>query len=777
MLNQNLFFEHSSDLLCIVDASSNFIQLNPQFKKVLGYQSDELIGKSIGYISQNDDLVKIFLSEKSEFTNGFTCFCSAKNGDKKLLNWKIIAEENNLFYFIIQDLPLVIQNEKTVEKVKVEMNSIYKVIMENMADVISVLDMSLKTLYVSPTVKNAFGYEADEFILLPLKKLLTPESLKIVYSTLEEELENEKKANADPKRTRFLELQGYKKDGTKIWNQNNLSFLRDENNLPIGIISVSRDISQIKEAKIALEKSEEKYRKLIDKQGEGIGIVGENEVFTFVNSAACKIFGYSEEELLGKNLKSFVENETWKRFISQTANRKAGKDNSYEFEIIRKDGKKRILEISATPHLDENNNYIGTFGIFRDITEKKKLGEVMLKQQKELETQNKEYKKLNEELQITKEKAMEADDLKTAFLANMSHEIRTPLNGVIGFAELLKNPDLNKEDRELYISFINSSGNQLVNIITDIIDIAKIEANQMTINLVNVEINILAYETFLFFKESKEAKEKPDIELKMGFDPLKRVVLQSDPMRLQQIIFNLIRNAYKFTTHGFIEYGYSIKDDFLEFYVKDTGIGIPYEKQNIVFERFRQIDGSQSRKYGGSGLGLAIAKGLVEKLGGKIRLVSKPLQGTTFYFTIPYISPEKTEEKITKQIIRGEIPKESMILLAEDDFVSVQFIKEIFRNENVGIFIVGNGKDAVDFVAENESISLVLMDLNMPVLSGYAALREIKKIKPGLPVIAQTANAMSDDRKKVLDFGFDEYLAKPFTDKQLLSLVKSFLQK
>jgi signal transduction histidine kinase len=269
------------------------------------------------------------------------------------------------------------------------------------------------------------------------------------------------------------------------------------------------------------------------------------------------------------------------------------------------------------------------------IEKRKKAEEALRKKNEQLSKMNKEMLLVVEELKRSREKAVESDRLKSAFLANMSHEIRTPMNGILGFANLLSEKDRTEDERKSYVEIINDCGNQLLVILNDLIDIAKIEANQMKINIKPVIINELLDEVFSFF----QAKVSPDINFTFQSDPNNRhKYINTDSTRLKQVINNLISNAIKFTQKGKIIFGYTLKDNSLEFYVRDTGIGISPEFREIIFKRFSQADGSTTRMFGGTGLGLSISKALVAMLGGKIRVESEPEAGSCFYFTLPLVS-------------------------------------------------------------------------------------------------------------------------------------------
>jgi signal transduction histidine kinase len=384
-------------------------------------------------------------------------------------------------------------------------------------------------------------------------------------------------------------------------------------------------------------------------------------------------------------------------------------------------------------------------------------------------------------LQKEKERAEESDHLKSAFLANMSHEIRTPMNAILGFTELLTMPDseVTPEEKENFIKLINNSGNNLLQLIDDIIDISKIEAGQLKINKKNCNINSSLTDLWQSFLEIRKQKDKENIDIRINENVTEQnITIKTDPLRLNQVFINLIDNALKFTEDGFIEFGYEFKSKKeLLFYVKDTGLGMDQDKKDLVFNRFTKIEDDDLRLYRGAGLGLAISKSIVELLGGKIWVESAPEVGSTFYFTLPFDQVENSEN-IQKAVKLDETYDwhEKTILVAEDEPANFIYIEEVLKITKAKILKAVNGKEAVDIISQNNNVDIVIMDIKMPVMDGYEATRRIKKIKD-IPIISQSAYAMPGDIDKGLESGMNDYLIKPVKPKVLLSILNKHLNQ
>lgn len=382
-----------------------------------------------------------------------------------------------------------------------------------------------------------------------------------------------------------------------------------------------------------------------------------------------------------------------------------------------------------------------------------------------------------------KEKAEESDQLKSAFLANMSHEIRTPMNAILGFAELITMSDseVSSTEKENYVKLINVSGNNLLRLIDDIIDISKIEAGQIKIHKKKCYLNETLKDIQQSFIELGKINEKENIEIRLNeLAQSQNLIINTDTIRLNQVFTNLIGNALKFTEEGFIEFGYEIvNNEKLLFYIKDTGVGMDQNKKDLVFDRFTKIEDDNSRLYRGAGLGLAISKSLVELLGGEIWVDSALSAGSTFYFNLPFDEiKELNHEQKAISINENYNWQNKTILIVEDEPANIMYIEEVLKVTKAKVLRASNGKEAVDIYKKySHNIDIIIMDIKMPEMNGYEATKQIKNLNKNIPIISQSAYAMQGDIDRGLKAGMTDYLIKPIKPKLLLSILNKHLNK
>ena len=469
-----------------------------------------------------------------------------------------------------------------------------------------------------------------------------------------------------------------------------------------------------------------------------------------------EFFGASESEIIGKTDYDFVPLELADSFrINDKVAMNADKPLINEEQIkFASDGHSEFLETIKTPVYNSNKEIVGVLGIGRNITERK-IAE--------------------KELKESKEKAEESDGLKTEFINNMSHEIRTPMNGILGFSSFLNKPDLTADKKRLYINIIQNSGHQLLRIIDDILEISKLGTKQVKVIEKEVCLNDLLLEHFSIF-DIKAKEQKIPLYLHQGLSNEMSTII-TDDTKLNKVISNLLENALKFTVNGFIEFGYTQKDNTLEIYVKDTGIGIKENKQESIFLRFSQEEKDIARNAGGLGLGLSIAKENTELIGGKITLESEKGIGSTFFITIPY---KPANPKIEMDSFTGTKSSQNLytILLVEDEEVNHLYLEALLDEFglNLKTLHAKNGKEAVEMCEKHEEIDLVLMDIKMPVMCGFEATKLIRAFRPEVPIVAQTAHSTSDDKKKTIAAGCNDFITKPISEESLRMIIFTYLR-
>jgi signal transduction histidine kinase/FixJ family two-component response regulator len=508
-----------------------------------------------------------------------------------------------------------------------------------------------------------------------------------------------------------------------------------------------REKQRDKALKIA-EDNKQRYQELADLLPQCIYETDRMGNLTYVNKAWHETFRYTVSDVnRGINLLEIISTDPTSSLFGFS------KVENNDFIAIKKDGTKFASTVYSDV-IKKGARIIGRRGIIIDST-----------------LRNKYIESLKKETH----RAITSDKHKSSFLANMSHEIRTPMNSIIGFTNMLSSQDIPDDLKSDFINHIQTSSEMLLNLIDDIIDVAKIEDGQLTIKKSDCRPAEVIESLAANFEAYKNKVEKEHLKLKISI-PDRSIYVRTDAFRLKQIISNLMSNAIKFTEKGWIEVGMHVKNQrMLEFYVEDTGMGMNKEDLRTIFNRFTRSKLSEEKKISGTGLGLAISKNLVEMLDGSMWVSSEPNKGTRFTFELPYVRVMNIPQK------EVEAPKTSYnwqnkkFLVAEDDDNSYAYICHILKNTGVEIIHAKNGKEAIDALSFHENIDLVLMDLQMPVLNGLETTKEIKKLYPNLIVIAQTAFAMEGDRNKCISAGCDDYITKPLHAESLLAKIDQFI--
>ena len=513
-----------------------------------------------------------------------------------------------------------------------------------------------------------------------------------------------------------------------------------------------------------LVKQEELIKILTALDNTGVGIITTDHKYniSYVNRSAVNLWGFDNNGNMinNNNLKNLLDEESVNKLLGHWNKMVSERVYYFSDEMMAKskNGSMFPVEVKATLITDTDEKPVGISLSVSDISEQIASRDELVK---------------------AKEMAEESDRLKSAFLANMSHEIRTPMNGILGFSNLLKKKNLHDDLRDKYINLINTNGELLIKIIDDIIDLAKIESGQLQIVENECNINNLFLEILHYFERYMKKYNKTNISLLCNENQSINTNVILDSLRLKQVLFNMVENAIKFTSDGRVEFGCELdNNNFINFYVKDTGIGIPYEKQQIIFDRFLQLDYSPAREHGGTGLGLTICKYLVEMMNGKIWVESKPGEGACFNFTVPF-KPVIAENGMYPE------PEDDMnynvnwsdknILITEDEENNYYLLEEFLRDSGANIYWARDGLESIEMFKNNE-FDLVLLDIKIPNLSGYEVVKELKKINPKVPVIAQTAYALTGDKEKILKAGCDDYVSKPIEMLSIINVINKHLK-
>ena len=499
--------------------------------------------------------------------------------------------------------------------------------------------------------------------------------------------------------------------------------------------------------------NQERQRRVFESSPDPMIVVDPGALILDFNSAFLEAFDVEPDLVYDQKYFCFIVKNQWRKSIKEFHRTwETGYLKNLEYQAVRPDGFIFDAEISTGAIYTSDGKPESMVLILKNISERKEAERKILE---------------------AKYKAEESDKLKTAFLSNMSHEIRTPMNAIVGFSDLLSDEQLNQDERKDFIAQINQGADDLMRLIDDIIDIAKIEAGQVNIHISECFVKELFKELHLMFIQNIKRTGKENVSIKLKWDwPLNELAIYTDPFRLKQILVNLLSNAVKFTEKGEIILGLEEHPEGVYFYVKDSGIGIREEKQKVIFQRFMQGHETKTKLYGGTGLGLAISKNLTEILGGVIGVRSKSGEGATFWFTLPRNEiPLKHEAALRTPSNNLRLWEDKKILIAEDDHSNYYFLFEALKETGVEILWSKDGEETMDMFREHDDLDLVLMDINMPLINGYECTREIKKERPDLPVIAQTAYAMSGEREISRQAGCDDYLSKPIKVSELLDTI------
>lgn len=517
-----------------------------------------------------------------------------------------------------------------------------------------------------------------------------------------------------------------------------------------------------KDAVNALKERESYYRNLYMNLPESYHSMDEEGNLMVVNDKWLETLTYKWDEVLGRNFSEFLSRDMdfdFKEFLENF--KRQGSVSDVQLKLQRKN--KGIINVVYTGPVeyDQLGNFFKTHCVFTNVTQ---------------------IKNAENTMRLAKEKAEENDKLKSAFLANMSHEIRSPMNAILGFADLLKDSSISNAKRERFTRLINERGNDLLRIIDDIIDISKLEAGSLKFFPETVRIYEFLENLEVSFKQEQARKKKEDISFVMDCGPeLRDVSFSVDAVRLRQILMNLFSNALKFTDSGYVKLMVDKKANQVVFSVLDTGIGIPDDQKEMIFKRFHQVDMNFKSSRSGTSIGLAVSFNLARGMGGNLQVESTEGEGSTFTLSLPLKDMKKIRKSRKnspkEETTRNQFSGEQNVLIVEDDYDSFLYLKNVIQPLNLNIQWAKNGDELFQTIREGFTPDLILMDIRLPGdINGLQLTQIIKKKFPAIIVIAQTAFAMQEDKKKARETGCDDFIAKPVSKKLLIVIVSKYLQ-
>lgn len=670
-----------------------------------------------------------------------------------------LDSKSNVLFGVMHD----ITSMKKAEEALYVSEARYRMIVENLSLAI-IVHQNNKIVFANKSAYSLIGAtKVEELIGANVLAYVHPDDRPMVLQAIQTAVYTNYTDFSNPSNT--IEERIVRLDGTVI-NVEASAIIVDYQNEPALMVWLN-DITVRKQVESLIVKSEAKFRSLAEHTLDIIVRYDSDFKISYINRSGLLLYGKTEKEIIGKHHSDFITNEVskgllWDMQIANVFSEGKSIRLQMDYEV---NGSIVYLDWHLTPEYDENDIVLSVMGIARDITE---------------------LRLITLELEKAKQKAEESDRLKSAFLANMSHEIRTPMNGIIGFSELLTQEDTPEDEKNEYAQILHKSANRLMELINNILDISKIEANQMEV--VKSEFNLSACLLDLFDFFSLKAKNK-NIELKVVLDSAyENLTIFSDEKMIHQIMMNLINNALKFTINGEVVFGVTVDDSSYHFYVEDTGIGISPDYLPNLFDRFSQEDPSNSRKYEGSGLGLPIVKGLANLLGGTINVSSSQGLGSRFTFILPVSEKDTKKTKLENENLNdksNDLSNNSTkrrdcnmckILIAEDDEISYKLLKNLLLREGkFDVLRAISGEEAVRLCEQNEDIAVVFMDLKMPLMDGLTATRLIRKFRTELPIIACTALAMLGDKEKALTAGCNDYIAKPYNPKDVVEKFHKYM--
>lgn len=737
----NQIFNTTSNSMRLIDNNYNILRVNRAFTVLSGISKEQAEGK------------KCYDTFPGPFCHTAECPLSQiKNGEERIeqdikkkskrgstipgiLNAVAFRGENGEILGIIEDYKDITKRVEA-EEALIKAEKQFSIFMDNLPLGVFIKDDNLRSIYLNKYMDQVYSNNNCEN--KTPEEIFPAEHAKRVIEEDKRVLSGEMLVVEDQLPNKLGKLKSYQ--------THKFRFRGVDNSWKIGGISL--DITQKKKTELELKI----LSNAIQHSPACVIITDLEGNVEIVNPSFTQITGYLEKDVIGKGI-SLLHSKSKDSFKEIKETILKGNDWQGEFLNKKKNGEAywELASVSGVKNSEGDITHLVT--ISEDIT---------LRKQNE------------KELMDAKEKAEEANRLKTAFLANLSHEIRTPMNAIIGFSNLLLDEDISKDEKEKLNKLINDNSHNLLKLIDDVIDISKIQSGDIQTNKGQCYLNKLLLDLYVSFSIQIENDPKKDIHLSMHKGSRnKDFSIITDPLRLKQVLYNLVENAIKFTKKGFVEFGYTVveKENKIQFFVIDSGIGISNEKFDMIYDLFRQADDSFTREYGGTGIGLTLAKKVVDHLGGDIWVQSTPKQGTNIFFTLPY---ESGTSKFELEDANQEVPfnwNNKVVLIADDIDTNYKLIEEALLPTKAKILWAKDGEEAVEICLQNNNIDIVLMDLRMPNMNGFEATKKIKEYNSNVTIIGQTAYAHDNDRSKCLQAGFDNYISKPIRIDTLLETI------
>jgi PAS domain S-box-containing protein len=732
------------------DPDGQTTYVNPRWLELSGLTSVEAMGFEWLKAIHPDDRGQLDLKWKSDVQSQIS----------STAEYRFLRPDGSIVWVMGNAVPEVINNEivgyigtitditerKLTEEALAESELKYRQLVMRSPDGIFIIDLSGKFISLNKTICDTLKYSEEELLSMNLLNIIPEKYHNIQKQRMMAIFKGESlSSNAEydvigkDKIVHTIEVMSapyYK--GKEI----------------IGFQGIARDITERKRSEQLIRESEEKYRSIFENVQDVYYETSTSGIILEV-SPSINILSkgqYQMNDLIGKPMADFYA-EPKERQVILSELKSKGAITDFEVTFKNKDGSPVPCSISAKLIFNQNGFPEKTIGSMHDITDRRNVVEA---------------------LKLAKEKAEASDKLKTSFLNNISHEVRTPLNGILGFAEIMSQPDLSEVDKKDSLLMLNESSDRLLNTITNYMDISLVTSGNLSVYKKDIIPGKILRRIFDNF-ETKCSNKKLELVLKIP-EQTENLTINSDPEIILKIISHLLNNAIKFTEKGSIHFGYQIHESVIEFFVKDTGIGIGKESIEIVFDNFVKEDRGQYRITEGSGLGLSISKGMTESIGGKIHVESVLGEGSCFYVEIPLAN----NTLITPSGIAGNEVKilnvGKLILVAEDDETNFYYLNALLSRETgATVLHASNGREAIELFEANPGIKLILMDIKMPEIDGFEATRQIRLTGSNVCIIAITAYAMSGDEEKIIAAGCDAYISKPINKKILLKKIAEFV--